>query len=390
MKLFFVLAMLLSHLERAISDGSVVTIPLISKTNLDSFLVNPIGIWADARGNVFVSTVDEANYNKNHVYKQSTDGTVSLFAGKEGNHAFSGDGGLATEASLAFPRGIWGDSDNLYICDYINGRVRAVNFVNNEITTIIGGGKGYQMGTEPQPAKEISFYPLSIWGDGKGNLYILTDRELVLYSIAKKTIQLIAYSDSGAEKTGADGKPDLARPGSLLHLTGDASRNCLYISEESDSEYNPSAIVRKLDLTSKTATVFAGTYGKTSLEQYTDGTKATKIKFSSAEPTGLWAADDGTVFVSDPRTQSISAINPNTNEIHWVAGKWNDLGLVDQDSGSPKLGKIYPSYLTGNSQLNTLYVTSDLHTIRKISPLFTGKELAPSSKVPKGNLRGSV
>jgi sugar lactone lactonase YvrE len=369
------------------------TPPWITKTNLDSSLYNPAGVWVDLEGNVFVVNND-LEKNNHQIYKQSAvDGTVSVVAGAEGE-GFSGDDGPATEALFATPYGIWGDSDNLYICDTDNGRVRAVNFVTNIITTIVGGG-GNEVTMDLQPAKDVSFSPLSVWGDGQESLYILTNRELLLYIIADKTVQLLAYSDSGAQKTGEDGKPvaflDLIRQSGLQQISGDSSRKCLYITEETGKNGQSSPIIRKLDLESKTATIFAGQLNQWSADQYTDGSLATDIRFSSWGPSGLWVANDGTVFVSDAGTSSISAINPNTNEIRWFAGTWNDLGpygRADQDvhndlnmNGPAKLGRFLPHGLAGDSQLNTLYLSDYEHSaVRKISLLFTSP--APAAAAP--------
>jgi sugar lactone lactonase YvrE len=395
--------------------------PVISKTSLQISSKNPAGLWADPHGNVYA--VIWAGETGHQIYKQSSDEVVSVFAGVEDDMGFSGDDGPATEAQLKNPKGLWGDSENLYICDTDNGRVRAVNFATNIITTIAGGGEKKVIGTDPQPAKDVHLDEVySIWGDGKGNLYILTNSQVFLYVIDVKTIQLFAYSDFGAKKTGADGESvdflDLRKGFYLRHMTGDASRNCLYVSEPYGWVLQGAYIIRKLDLTSKTATIFAGTYGFSNYQQYTDGALATEVRFS-ASLAGLWVAYDGTVFVADPGTASISAINPNTNKIRWFAGTWYDPGysvdFPDLDvnnelhmNGPAKLGKIYPTYLTGNSQSNTLYVVDDTASaVRKISPLFISptppalpggrrkleeKKVIPSLHLPKGNvhLRGSA
>jgi hypothetical protein len=387
--------------------------PLISKTTLGSFLSEPAGVWVDAVGNVFVAS--HVGPSRHQIWKQAADGSVTPFAGVNGLYGFSGDGGAATSAALEKPQGLWGDSENLYICDTNNDRVRAVNFATYEITTIIGGGNNSVIGTSAQLATNVTFKPYSVWGDGKDSLYILTTSEVLLYSFVEKTIRLLAYSNLGDSLTGEHGEIvdflDLARANSLLHISGDVSRNCLYISEKDDFLNGPAYIVRKLDFKSQTATIFAGRYAQSSTVQYTDGVLATEIQgFSSQGPTGLWVASDGTVFVADYGTTSISAINPNTNEIRWFAGTWNDHTYngvpADSDAnnylhmgGLPKLGKIQPTYLTGNSELNTLYMVDKSHiAVRKISPLFKSPVVPAGRKLEQeilssktmSHLRGSA
>jgi hypothetical protein len=400
--LHFIHAILLRFFPDDIASKPVTVIspsPLITKTNLDSSLFDTAGVWVDAEGNVFVASWGYVRRNGNdstyedcshRIYKQSAvDRSVSVFAGNEDGDGFSGDGGDATKATLDTPEGLWGDNENLYICDRCNQRIRAVNFTNNKITTILGEGWN-GVTTVPQPAKDVSFSPRSLWGDGQGNLYITTATQLLFYSATKKTVQSFGYSPSGTHQTGlTDGKPvlfsDWALPGrTLRQVTGDVSRNCLYVVESNydQDEWNSFAaagIIRRFDLGSKTTSVFAGQLASSgSTDRFIDGSLAREIQFSPGL-SGIWAANDGTVFVSDIVTASISAIHPDTKEIRWFAGTWNDggdsVGRADQDTdnqlamgGSAKEGKIFPYSLAGNSQ--SLYVVDSYHNaVRKISPL---------------------
>jgi hypothetical protein len=385
--------------------------PLISKTKLDAKLAiagSPGGVWVDAIGNIFVASQG----TDQRIYRQSAlSGEVTVFAGVgtgTGNDGNSQDGVLATQDELSDPFGLWGDSENLYFCDGGTGRVRVINYLSGFITTIAGGGDSPPT-TEAVTATNLNINnPRSIWGDGEDSLYILTESNLLLYSFGDGTLQVIAYSLTGAKKSGADGCKvpllDLP-PGNILgHMTGDATRNCLYVTEISDSANVQLGIIRQLDLNTNKATIFAGTYGQTSHTQYTDGVLATNMKFATdgEGPAGLWVANDGTVFVSDTGTGSISAINPNTNQITWFAGKWDDRGAygdqaypdtnnVLQIGGSPKLGKMWPTFLAGNSQLNALYVVDYGHyAVRKISPLLTSPNpVRKLEAVGNLHLRGS-
>ena len=49
-------------------------------------------------------------------------------AGAGGGQAYSGDGGLATNADLSAPNGVWVDTaGDLFIADSGNNRIREVN-----------------------------------------------------------------------------------------------------------------------------------------------------------------------------------------------------------------------------------------------------------------------
>jgi len=121
------------------------------------------GLAVDAAGNLYYE--DSA---LNQIFKV-TDGAASPVAGN-GTYGFSGDGGPATGAQLAFngANGIAVDAQgNLYIADPQNLRVRKVS--NGTITTFAGGGSGGDGG----PATEAQFsYPVGVALDRTGTVYI--------------------------------------------------------------------------------------------------------------------------------------------------------------------------------------------------------------------------
>jgi hypothetical protein len=80
------------------------------------------GVTVDSNGNLFITDPDN---NRIRMVAAGT-GIITTVAGN-GTLGFSGDGGPATAASLNGPTGVIIDSvGNLYIADYINGRVRKV------------------------------------------------------------------------------------------------------------------------------------------------------------------------------------------------------------------------------------------------------------------------
>jgi sugar lactone lactonase YvrE len=81
----------------------------------------PIGIAIDKAGNIFIGD----SYN-NRVRKIDQTGIITTYAGT-GLEGYSGDNGPAIDAELYGPIGITVDiSDNLYIADYSNGRIRYI------------------------------------------------------------------------------------------------------------------------------------------------------------------------------------------------------------------------------------------------------------------------
>jgi sugar lactone lactonase YvrE len=95
----------------------------------------PVKIALDAAGNLFIA--DSAN---NRVRKVTVAGIISTVAG-DGTAGFSGDGNLATAASLNLPSGVAVNSAEILISDTSNNRVRIVK--DGIISTLAGSDPGY-------------------------------------------------------------------------------------------------------------------------------------------------------------------------------------------------------------------------------------------------------
>jgi NHL repeat len=129
-------------------------------------LHSPAGIALDTAGNLYIA--DQGN---DVIRKVSASGTITTVAG---NNAvgYSGDNGLATNATLYAPAGVFVDSaGNLYIADEGNNRIREVN-PSGIITTIAGtGAPGYSGDNGPATSATLKQPSAVVEGSG-GNLYI--------------------------------------------------------------------------------------------------------------------------------------------------------------------------------------------------------------------------
>ena len=100
----------------------------------NALLYSPFGIAINSIGEVYF-----ADANNNRIRKISSNGIITTIAGTGAYSGFGGDGGLAINAILQ-PRGIAiSSTDELYIADYGNSRIRKI-FTNGTITTIAGNG----------------------------------------------------------------------------------------------------------------------------------------------------------------------------------------------------------------------------------------------------------
>lgn len=137
---------------------------------------SPTGLVFDKSDNLYVCD------SKNHrVRKITPDGKVSTMAGSSKGVNNSGNAdGKANEAQFNEPKGITIDnSNNIFIADTQNNTIRKITPDGN-VFTIAGGGLGYSEGT----GNGAKFYqPTAIISDGNKTLYVLDSGNLRIRKI---------------------------------------------------------------------------------------------------------------------------------------------------------------------------------------------------------------
>jgi len=105
-------------------------------------LDKPSGVVVDSLGNIFIA--DTENHRIRVVYDDAGTMTITTVAGN-GSGDYSGDGDQAILASLKKPQTVWVDEiGNLLIADTYNSRIRKVSVTTKDITTAAGNGsEGY-------------------------------------------------------------------------------------------------------------------------------------------------------------------------------------------------------------------------------------------------------
>ena len=158
----------------------------------------PFDVAVDRRGNLFIA--DTGNHRIQRVDVRT--GLISTYAG-DGEGRFSGDGGLATEASLSDPFSVTLDrSDNLYIVDRGNHRIRRVGARNRIITTVAGNGQRGFSGDGGPARKARLADPFDLAVDARGNLYIADTGNKKVRRVDAKTkkIETVLIKSSSKEK----------------------------------------------------------------------------------------------------------------------------------------------------------------------------------------------
>lgn len=134
------------------ADGSATTAEFSS----------PYSVAVDLQGNVYV-----ADYANNRIRKVAPDGTASTFAGSSTSGMADGAGAAA---QFTQPRSVAVDaSGNVFVCDYNNSDIRKISPAG-VVTTVAGNGYSGYIDAKRTAAQFAS--PTSIAVDASDNLYV--------------------------------------------------------------------------------------------------------------------------------------------------------------------------------------------------------------------------
>ncbi|MBC7554468.1 MAG: T9SS type A sorting domain-containing protein [Taibaiella sp.] len=168
-------------------------------------LLVPSGAAVDNAGNIYVI---DCGGNKIRVVKAST-GIITTFAGT-GAAGVSGDGGPATAAKLNRPMGVTVDaSNNVYISDFGNNKIRKIDAATGIITTIGGTGvSGFSGDGGAARAAKIAG-PMGLCTDWVGNVYFADQNNNRIRKIDYTGI-ITTVAGNGTGGFGGDGGPSVA------------------------------------------------------------------------------------------------------------------------------------------------------------------------------------
>ncbi|MBC8048086.1 MAG: T9SS type A sorting domain-containing protein [Fimbriimonadaceae bacterium] len=134
----------------------------------EATLYSPTGLEFDPDSNIVIS--DHGHHRLRRVDRET--GIITTIAGN-GINTFSGDGGLATEAQIAFPSHLEFDPNgNLYFADHGNFRIRKIDRLTGIISTVAGTGYAGNNGDSLSPLLTNLSAPWDIDFDAAGNLIV--------------------------------------------------------------------------------------------------------------------------------------------------------------------------------------------------------------------------
>ena len=291
-----------SRIKKVGADGNIATFagggsksPNENGLATEAELKSPIGLWGDTTGNLYI-----AEQGANLIRKVDANGNISITAG-----GYIGDGKIRTETTLAKPKGLTLDpSGHLYVADYDHHRIRKIDATTGIAQTVAGNGIGGNNSDGILAITANVGLPFGLGIDAVGNLYVSSQTWSTIQKI--DTSGIITNFAGGGNETTDDIVATQARLSSPSDIAFDQNGN-MYIANLNNHT------IRKIDTTGTITTIAGnGQFGSTG-----DGGPASQAQLN--RPTGLACDKLGNLYIADTGNKRIRKIDTAGN-ISTIAG----------------------------------------------------------------------
>jgi sugar lactone lactonase YvrE len=309
----------------------------------------PEDIAMDQAGNLYIS--DNGTYV---IRKVSPNGVITTVAGTEGTSGHTGDGGLATQATL-HPFAIAVDRNgNLLIVDQADFCVRKVDVTSGIITTFAGtcGTQHSYLGDGGAATSALMSSLYGVYADRLGNVYISDAGNHVIRKVDVNGI-ITTFAGNGTSGGTGDGGPAInAKLNLPFHLWVDPANN-LYICDYGTNT------VRMVDTNGMIKTVAGnGTLGYTG-----DGGQATNAELDG--PHRIVGDGLGNFYIADDHNYLVRMVDPS-GSISSIAGIYNKMTYVGTDIPATTTG-VNPYGIAIDSSNNLYIADPSQYRIHRLS-----------------------
>jgi sugar lactone lactonase YvrE len=232
--------------------------------------------------------------------KKISDLTVSTLSGTGAAGAANGSG---VSASFYFPSSLAaGGSGELFIGDFGNSMVRAINLSTVGVTTYAGtGASGFVNG----PASTAEFNgTANIATDANGNLFVADEENNVIREITSAgNVITVAGSGTAGYQDGPGGSAEFNFPEGMV-LDGNGN---LFVADGHNN------VIRQIVLSSGTVSTYAGN----GIAGFNNGALSTA---TFNDPYGLAMDAAGNIYVADIQNNAIRKITVSAGTVSTFAG----------------------------------------------------------------------
>lgn len=314
-------------------------------------LFSPFSVALDPQGNLLIADAD--NNRLREVMAPSN--TIETIVG-DGGRGFSGDDGAALAARLGAPQGLALDTaGNVYIADTGRHRVRKIEAATGIIRLVAGNGVAGSGGDGAAATAAGLNGPQGVWVESDGDVLIADTGNNRIRRVDAASGVISTVAGTGVRAFGGDGGPATAAALAGPRALAQDGNGTLYIADASNGR------VRTVDTNGIIQTIA----GNGTIGYFTDDVAATSTAL--IDMASLAVSANGDVYISDSEqgTHRIRRVSAATGMISTVVGR--GVQGFGGDNGPATLADLaFPRSVTLDAMGNLLVADTANHRVRRM------------------------